>query len=518
MKTKVYSYRRFSSGRQAQGHSLQRQIDSARRWCLENDCELDESLALADLGVSAYKGTNASRGALAGFLTAVDEGKVPKGSVLLVESLDRISRAALPDAIALLTQIVSKGVRVVSLIDGKEWNEETIKDTLNFMVSVILFSRAHEESATKAKRVSASFQRKRAAKLPVVSIMHGPGWVKPKEDKSGWAVDVEKAASVVKVFELAAGGHGGVTIARKANTEQWALPSRKRKNSKGTWEHTGISRLLKDRRVLGEWQPHRIYAGELVSDGEAVKGYFPQIINDDLWHKAQIAIGQRTGPKRVRGIKADIFAGLFFCKCGARMERKAVSGRGTPRYYCSARKAGLKDCPSVSERLLTTFALKLVAQAEQQAFRDGDEVSGQQEQLMIAESKLSDLSTSIEHILDTIQLAGPIKEYIERLKKLQAEKEVTEKEIASVKEAIDQMEYLPWEFGEGMAALATKAVEDKSAVEERHKIAVALNSVVQKIVWHGSFFMIHLRRGGALSGLPPKELLKPYARLKTKGG
>ena len=186
---RVYSYRRFSSERQAQGHSLERQTAAARVWCQENGHVLDEDLALSDLGISAFKGKNATEGALAAFLIAAKEGRIPRGSILLVESLDRLSRNTITDAVALLTSIVRAGIRVVSLIDGKEWNENTINDTVNFMMSVLLFARAHEESATKARRVRAAFAKKREAKLPVVSHGHGPGWAYPREDRQGWLLD-----------------------------------------------------------------------------------------------------------------------------------------------------------------------------------------------------------------------------------------------------------------------------------------------------------------------------------------
>lgn len=159
--TRVYSYRRFSSGRQAHGHSLERQTASARAWCVEHGYELDEEFELSDMAISAYTGENATDGALAAFLLAAKGGKVPSGSILLVESLGRLSRNHLTEAITLLTSIVQAGIRVVSLLDGKEWNRENINDTMNFMLSVLLFARAHEESATKAKRVRAAFAKKR---------------------------------------------------------------------------------------------------------------------------------------------------------------------------------------------------------------------------------------------------------------------------------------------------------------------------------------------------------------------
>ena len=238
---------------------------------------MDEDLALSDLGISAFKGKNATEGALAAFLIAAKEGRIPRGSILLVESLDRLSRNTITDAVALLTSIVRAGIRVVSLIDGKEWNENTINDTVNFMMSVLLFARAHEESATKARRVRAAFAKKREAKLPVVSHGHGPGWAYPREDRQGWLLDEAKAASVVKVFEHVANGHGGVSIARIANTEEWPLPWRVRANTNTRWEHTQVSRLVRDRRVLGEWQPKQMVGTELVPLGDPVTDYFPRV-------------------------------------------------------------------------------------------------------------------------------------------------------------------------------------------------------------------------------------------------
>ena len=70
---------------------------------------MDEDLALSDLGISAFKGKNATEGALAAFLIAAKEGRIPRGSILLVESLDRLSRNTITDAVALLTSIVRAG-------------------------------------------------------------------------------------------------------------------------------------------------------------------------------------------------------------------------------------------------------------------------------------------------------------------------------------------------------------------------------------------------------------------------
>ena len=89
---RAYSYLRFSTTEQLKGDSLRRQTQAARAYADTHGLDLDEALTFRDLGVSAFKGKNVAEGALGAFLQAVDAGRVPPGSWLLVENLDRLSR------------------------------------------------------------------------------------------------------------------------------------------------------------------------------------------------------------------------------------------------------------------------------------------------------------------------------------------------------------------------------------------------------------------------------------------
>lgn len=508
---KVFSYRRFSSGRQASGHSLERQIASAQRWCEEHNLKLDQSLVLADLGVSAYKGHNITKGALAGFLEAAQSGKVPSGSILLVESLDRLTRTAIPDAVALLTSIVRAGIRVVSLIDGLEWNNETINDTASFMMSVFLFARAHEESATKSKRVSAAFQKKREQGLPVVSIMHGPGWVRPKIDRSGWELIPEKADSVRKAFAMASSGAGGISIAKSANRESWAFPWRTKSKSTEQWEHTSVSRLLRDRRVLGEWQPMKMVAGKLIPNGEVIRNYFPAAIAEEEWRAVQKALQGRSSPSRLRGIRADIFSGLLFCKCGKRMERKGKSseGRGRVRYYCANRIAGISLCPSVPEAALIGPLLANIAQAEQYAFSPKEKSTRARNDFSKAEEKIRDLESRVAHIMKAIEEGGSNHLLLSRLMTLDQELQSANNEFQIAKEELERLPTENQSFGYDMAKQAELYIDAKGAEKERLNLAVSLASVVLKIEWNDGFFVTTMRSGSTLMTNIPKAILEP---------
>lgn len=126
---KAYSYVRFSTKRQAKGDSLQRQLDRSRSYAAEFDLDLQE-VTYEDLGVSAFDRANVTTGRLSAFIQAAESGAIERGSYLLVENLDRLSRADLSDGIALLDRLVKFGIRVVTLIDKKVLDEESIKDPM----------------------------------------------------------------------------------------------------------------------------------------------------------------------------------------------------------------------------------------------------------------------------------------------------------------------------------------------------------------------------------------------------
>src|SRR5262249_43500699 len=96
-KRRAFSYVRFSTPEQSKGGSLERQRGLSQAYCERKGLALDNTLTLHDLGVSAFRGDNAKQGHLAAFLEAVTIGKVPQGSVLIVESVDRISRQGIDE-------------------------------------------------------------------------------------------------------------------------------------------------------------------------------------------------------------------------------------------------------------------------------------------------------------------------------------------------------------------------------------------------------------------------------------
>jgi DNA invertase Pin-like site-specific DNA recombinase len=358
---KAYSYIRFSTKRQAKGDSLMRQLDKSREYAAANGLDLQE-VTFEDLGVSAFDRSNVTRGALAGFIAAVESGAIERGSSLLVESLDRLSRADLMDAVALLSRLVKLGVRVVTVVDGRVLDEESVKEPMNVVYAVLVFIRANEESATKADRVKKAHKRKRDNRSSF-AFGQGPGWLRPNASRTGWEPVPELAESVVKVFKYAARGYGATAIARVANREGWPVPARA-----ANWHKTLPIKLVHNRRVLGEFEPQTKAGAGRVPTRELWESYYPAVVGKELFDQANAAVERRRLlPKRRDIGYHNIFQGILKCgHCGATLARKAKTGKknspGYALYVCADRDRGLTECPNWNARELEDALIPPVMQ------------------------------------------------------------------------------------------------------------------------------------------------------------
>lgn len=338
---KVYLYIRFSSSKQAFGDSVRRQKASAMRWCRENDLDFEKLLTYEDLGKSAFFGANAASGQLSLFLESLHSGDIPKGSILLVESLDRLSRDSLINATALLRELVTGGIEVITLIDKKRWNSESLNNMMEFMYSIMLFSRANEESATKSQRMVGVYQGRRDRGEGVICNI-APGWLQKDLVKKCWVLNIEKSESVRKVFAAYIKGLGLASICSIANKEGWAVPSFR--NPDG-WHVSRVKRLISSRAVLGEY---------IQKDGSVIPDFFPRVISDDDYNRAQaVGFSRSKMPRRRDAESLNVLQGKLVCgNCGASFvlknkgRRYASTKEPYTIYMCANRVRSITKCPT----------------------------------------------------------------------------------------------------------------------------------------------------------------------------
>jgi DNA invertase Pin-like site-specific DNA recombinase len=325
----AYSYIRFSHPNQAAGDSLRRQSERAEAYCQRHKLALDTSLTLRDLGVSAFKGKNAAVGNFRTFLDAIDGGKVAAGSVLIVESFDRISRQGIDEGYDLIKRILKKGIRIATLSPEREFGPEATKSLSKGALEIqLILERAAEESERKSERVGHAWAQKRKNAATAVVTRRLPGWVRYSD--GNLVLDRAAAATIRRIYGLAREGLGGHAIAKKLNAER--IPALGRKMFRGrkvSWSESIVYHLLTTRTVLGEYQPCKGYGADRKECGEPVKGYYPRVIDDDLFHVIQARLKFRDrGFRGRRGSHVNLFAGLLIdARDGGTLTYKHLSHR-----------------------------------------------------------------------------------------------------------------------------------------------------------------------------------------------
>ncbi|MBB1275816.1 recombinase family protein [Pseudoalteromonas sp. SR43-3] len=357
---KAYSYIRFSTKGQIEGRSLKRQLESAEEYANSNRLAL-QSLSFRDLGVSGYKGKNSSDGELGKFIEAVKEGAIEQGSYLLIESFDRMSRQPVETSLMLLMTIVDLGITVVTLMDRQVYKKGEM-NMQALMISLVSMSRAHEESATKSKRVGDAWHKKQKRAATELMGSPLPAWLHYSDDKKDILISMEKAVVVKYIFLLSAEGYGKAAIVRKLNDEG-ILPISSRASK---WHPSYITKILNGRIALGEYHPHiNNSLGKREPTGEVIKDYYPAIIDESLWYKSQAGIKSRrigsTGSIK-KGLTRNIFSGFISCECGSSVQfvNKGSSPKGGYYLVCSLARYG-GGCKYTSHRYYYTQWVILIA-------------------------------------------------------------------------------------------------------------------------------------------------------------
>jgi hypothetical protein len=372
---------------------------------------MDTKFTFHDLGKSAYRGRNSTEGMLGEFLKYVKSGDVPKGSYLLVENLDRVSRETAWDALDRLREIAKEGVTIVTLNDGKQYSFDSLRQNpMDMMFAIMLFMRANDESETKGRRVGAAWANKRR-------------------------LAAEKPLTVQRVFELTLAGRGQHAIAETFNREGVPVFGRGK-----MWHKTYIAKMLSDPSTIGRHTPHRVEVIEgkkVRTPTEPVDGYFPAAIDRDTFDRVAALSNGRPAQRHHEGSLANILGGLARCPhCDATMTRVNKGGKkgGKPYLVCTVAKAGggcnyrqvrLEDVTAtIIEKAGSLFGLLPAPDAELQR---------RWESTVAAEEAVSD---AIENLIAAIEQRGHSAVLLDRLQEQEAARKELKRTLADLERRI----------------------------------------------------------------------------------
>jgi DNA invertase Pin-like site-specific DNA recombinase len=374
---KAFSYVRFSTAEQSKGDSRRRQEQTAIDYAERHNLDLDETLRFEDLGVSAYRGKNAVEGELRTFIDAVKQGIVPQGSVLLVESLDRISRLAPLDAVNLLDEITRTGVGVATLSDGKVYERDSLRQsTLDLMTAIMVAARSNEESQRKSERLRKVWAEKNNRAKGEVITRTCVAWVNPNKEKvgprerpSGFVLIPERAKIVKWIYAQTLKGVGVNKLAEMLNkkgVETWG----KGKKKADFWRASYIQKILANPAVIGDLHAHMreeepgTRTMRRRPTGDVIKAYYPRVISPSDFAKVQRQRSNNAGRNRAKGgTISNLLAGIGRChKCGGTMTNSNKGGNNRRRLVCARakQKAGCVCTPVSADKVDAAIVLNVL--------------------------------------------------------------------------------------------------------------------------------------------------------------
>jgi DNA invertase Pin-like site-specific DNA recombinase len=501
---KVYRYARFSHSAQSEGMSLERQADAAEAWARQRGMVIDDSHAYVDEGVSASKGKNLARGALARILTAVKARDIQAGSYLIIESVSRFSRLLPRLSSKILETLVAAGIRVVFLDTGMEYNGDTIDQLGNDVVFRVNASAAAEYSRTLKGYKLKAWERARGLMRTEgkVSTRMLPYWLtcevvtdaQGRRGRGAIGLHPVYAPIVKRIFAEYLAGRGKQQIAQRLNIDNVPSPPRVGSETGAEhWRHGLIGRTLANPAVCGVFQPHReidaprvwtleALTGALMrkrqTTGDAIPGYYPRVISDETF---AAGAAMREGNRAKAGAKIQgrsdvthILANLARCPvCDSNMKRANKGDRRyPPRYVCSKALSGKAGaCQRVSvpvsdvEKALIGAADALGAGAPGADPTIAAELAALETRHGATAAKVATLTVTVEELIDRVESVPSAMSA--KLAKLETERDALAGELTALraKATAVQPNVVKMRLGNMVGALKAYAPGDPLGVE-----------------------------------------------------
>ena len=349
---KIYNYARVSTTKQLQGVGLETQQQRSVLESLSQEHNLpihDENFV--DQGLSAYHGKH-KEGALGLVLSHIESGEIPSGSILVVFSLDRLSRETVNVAMEQLLSIINRGVRVYTHIDCKMFDAKSQNLTADLIVSLITMQRANEESETKSKRIISAqkeaLKKWHIDKKPRGALGRVPCWIDQPTNKLN-----QNATGIKVAIDLYLQGWSSIKI-KKHLDENYPYKRTRitRVKTSSTWDLGVIDQLWNKRALIGE--KHL----SIEDKTHVLKDYYPKVVDLNTYLRLKALREPKKGRATTTG-SIHLLKGL--AKCGVCGGAMVFIDKGASRqnYVCNLATKGEHQREVISTRMLEFLTLEV---------------------------------------------------------------------------------------------------------------------------------------------------------------
>jgi DNA invertase Pin-like site-specific DNA recombinase len=304
------SYIRYSHPSQnANNSSYNRQIELSKSYCKANNLVLNDDIFF-DQGISAYHSANSkfSEHELTRFLKLLED-KIINCHVLIIESLDRISRDEIFIGQMIMGRILQCNVDIYSCVDNKLYTRQSLNDAPSLIGMVLEFSRSNSESKNKSLRVASGWaEKRRLMQAGIVYTKKKPLWLDVKDNVFTVNSNIDTIKLIFDLF-LKGNTYEGIAVYLGKNGYRTAKHG-------VLYTNVALRKLIRDTRLIGTRTLYKLNGKKQVEDGE-VLNYYPIAISEDTFYQAQSKCRVSQVKGRQNGTIKNIFSGLLFCKrCG----------------------------------------------------------------------------------------------------------------------------------------------------------------------------------------------------------
>lgn len=482
----VYSYVRFSSKKQELGDSVRRQVKLGDDWLAQHpEHTLDASLRLHDLGVSAFRGANLEeKGALGAFIALAKKPDSPiaRGSILLIERLDRFSRQQTRKAYRAFVELVEAGVTIQTLDPPQTISESNVDDLHVVLPLVLQMSMAHEQSKEKSRRVGAVWHAKRErARSGLPMFRRCPSWLRWDEIAQRFEPIAAAVSTIEYIFQRTTEGCGQRHLVMELSQRFKPLGHSKQ------WNGSYVNKVLNDRAVLGELQPHRFDgAGCRIPEGEPIADYYPRVISDELFHAAAVAKERRKKAKGRHAKFVNLFVGLIYGHDGHALHVQTGRVKRGEGYYVQRRLVsyghlrGLKGASPLSLQYdkLEESVLRVLYELDEGCLDSApdrkQEVLGAEARVAAIKNRMADLRAALT---ETSRSATAVTAVTDALTTMAEQLVDAETRLAKLRQEAEASRTEP--------LLQTKSILKSLASKtdaERHGLRLKLRSLISAIV------------------------------------
>jgi hypothetical protein len=440
-----------------------------------------------DAGKSARSGKHIAldefgraKGELARFIQCVEEGKIQRNSILLIDDFSRFSRLTPFKSLKLFTDFIDSGIGLV--FTGSYEKRIINQDLLNTEGNVLQFIigeliRSYMESAERGRKI------KEAKNTFLTNIKNGlvqrnnlPKYFSfvpnPGQKSIGKYIHNERTPILGELIGMFVAGKSLYSIAADLNR-------RGVRTFKGReWSGNGINKILRNRILCGEYK--------------GIKNYVEPVVTEAEFNKIQTILNQNTFSRGKHGKLVHIFRGVCFCadpKCNSAMSIMSASFKGKIYRYlrCNSLARGKLGCtnhssiplPDMEAEFFYNYLFKNPHQLL--SAEDDKELKQLKNSIAVNQIQLSKISAEIAR-LAAVNEKLSIDELTMQLAKLKKEREGIKAELDGLNFAASSVQNVPNAYGDLKVLVQTtkhkfKADKDGIPIFERN----ATDTEIEKI-------------------------------------